>query len=679
MEMSAELSSLKGIGPKKFALLNKIGLFTIQDFIDYFPRKYIDRRSIVSLGEIKADMTCSIRATVIDFQVSSNYGKKDFLRIKATDGQFFIDILFFNARYVSGLFKHNREYIFYGKVAYGQNGFSMTHPDFTPTAKMSDSFLRVQPVYSLTDGLSQKDMIKISNLIFEQMKIANLLPESIIGKHKLCNREFAISNIHFPKGREEYKIAKYMLVFEEFFTLQLGLLMLKSKVEMKIGNEYHMTKDIKIKIDDFVSKIGYELTNAQKRVLGEVYSDLINDRVMNRLVQGDVGSGKTILAILAMYFAKLNGYQSALMVPTEILAEQHYESFCEMFKNIDIKVALLTRNSKSSILKEQIESGSIDIVIGTHALIQSDVNFKKLGLVVTDEQHRFGVNQRKVLSEKGKDSDVLVMTATPIPRTLSLILYGDIEISRIDEMPANRLPIITSRVYSNKLEQMYDYIRKEIDCGRQCYIVYPLVEESDTLDLKSVTQMYEELSKSEFRGYKTGLIHGKMKSKDKDAAMKAFESNETSILFATTVIEVGINVPNSSIIVIEHAERFGLAQLHQLRGRVGRGSYQSYCFLVSDSNSDLSKERLGIMCKSNNGFEIADKDLEIRGPGEVFGLRQHGLPEFNIADLLKNREILQVAQDSAKEYIKSEAFKTEFEASSVLYKKIDKMFNAFSI
>lgn len=676
MNQVMKLSSIKGIGPKKYTLLNKMGLYTVGDFIEYYPRRYIDRRNIVGLSEIKADMTCSVRAMVIDIQVSSRYGKKEYLKIKTSDGMFFLDVIFFNARYVSGLFKHHHEYIFYGKISYGQNGFTMTHPDFTPADKPSDLFTQIQPVYPLTEGISQKDMLKIAKNIFEYVHIEETLKESFRNDYHLIDRERAIKEIHFPTAREAYRVAKYRLVFEEFFTLQLGLLMLKSNIKDKKGNIYHMTPDIKGRIDDFVNRLPYEMTGAQKRVLSEIYSDMINEKVMNRLVQGDVGSGKTLLAMLAIYFAALNGYQSALMVPTEILAEQHYESFMELFGD-EINIALLTRSTSSTHVKDLIEKGLIHVVIGTHALIQKDVAFNNLGLVVTDEQHRFGVNQRQILASKGKTPDVLVMTATPIPRTLSLILYGDIDISRVDEMPSDRLPIKTSWVPTYKLPKMYDYIKEEIEKGRQCYIVYPLVEESDVLDLKSVTTMYEALSKEVFSAFKTGLIHGKLKSAEKDHVMKQFESGHIQILFATTVIEVGINVPNASIIVIEHAERFGLAQLHQLRGRVGRGKYQSYCFLVSDSQSALTKERLGIMTESNDGFEIADKDLEIRGPGEVFGLKQHGLPEFRIADLLKNKHILSEAQEAAKAFLKNK--NNTLKDGDPLMKQIDKMFDTFSI
>ncbi|WP_240842632.1 ATP-dependent DNA helicase RecG [Acidaminobacter sp. JC074] len=675
MYLKSKLSSIKGIGPKKYELLNKLGLYTVEDFVEFYPRRYIDRRHIVGLSEIQAEMTCTVRAFVIDIQSSMRYGKKDFLKIKTSDGSFFMDVVFFNARYVSSNFKFNREYLFYGKVTYGPGGFTMTHPDFTPADKPSELFTKIQPVYPLTEGLSQKDMVKIAQQVFADISLEETLPDKIIHDHQLMPREKSVGLIHFPQNRDSYKTAKYRLVFEEFLTLQLGLMLIKSDIKEKLGHAYHMTKEIKSSLDGLIGDLPYEMTGAQKRVLSEIYSDMINEKVMNRLVQGDVGSGKTLLSMLAIYFAVLNGYQCAMMAPTEILAEQHFESFKETFSGIDVSIGLLTRSTSKSGIKEDIASGKVNIIIGTHALIQEDVVFNNLGLVVTDEQHRFGVNQRTILSSKGESPDVLVMTATPIPRTLSLILYGDIDISKVDEMPANRLPIKTSRVPEYKIHRMYDYIKDEVDKGKQAYFVYPLVEESDLLDLKSVTTMYETLSKQVFSGYKTGMIHGKMKASEKDTVMKQFEKNEIQILFATTVIEVGINVPNATIMVIEHAERFGLAQLHQLRGRVGRGGDQSYCFLVSEGKSDVTQKRLGIMCDTNDGFVIADKDLEIRGPGEVFGLKQHGLPEFKLADLIKNKSILEVAQQVAIDMMKND----EITEEGLLMKRIHKMFDQFTI
>lgn len=675
MYLTTKLSELKGVGPKKYDLLKKLGLNTVGDFIECYPRRYIDRRHIIGLADIQVDMVCTVRATVIDLSVSKRYGKKEYLKIKTSDGMFFLDVVFFNARYVSGMFKINKTYLFYGKVSYGPTGLSMTHPDFCTADHPSEMFSKIQPVYPLTEGLTQKDMLKIAQQIFERSKCEETLPEWLLKAHKLMPRHESVLGIHFPEGREAYKVAKYRLIFEEFLTLQLGLMLLKTDIKSHKGHQYRMTPEIKGVLDDFTASLPFDMTGAQKRVLGEIYEDMLDGKVMNRLVQGDVGSGKTLLSMLAIYFAALNGYQSALMVPTEILAEQHYESFNKMFKETNLHIGMLTRTTSKTPIKDRIEDGTVDVVIGTHAIIQSDVKFHNLGLVITDEQHRFGVNQRTVLSQKGMAPDVLVMTATPIPRTLSLILYGDIDISKVDEMPADRLPIKTSHVPNHKLHKMYDYIKSNIDDGRQCYIVYPLVEDSEVLDLKSVTAMYETLSREVFKDYKTGMIHGKMTSKEKDSVMKSFEQNEIQILFATSVIEVGINVPNASIMVIEHAERFGLAQLHQLRGRVGRGKYQSYCFLVSDAQTQVAKERLGIMCKSNDGFVIADKDLEIRGPGEVFGLKQHGLPEFKIGDLIKNKNILETAQNVAKDMLKH----NKLERESLLMKQIQKKFDQFTI
>lgn len=679
MYMKTPLSEIKGVGPKKYALFNKLNLFRVEDLMTFYPRRYIDRRAIFSMGEVKVDMICTVRGTVIDLTTSRSYNKKDHLKIKITDGEFFMDIVFFNASYVSGLFKTKESYLFYGKVHFNMNSMTMTHPDFTLSEAPSELFLKVQPIYGLTEGLHQKDVFNTMNHIFDGLIIHETLPNNIIEQYKLCQYEEALKQIHFPLSRGAYKAAKYRLIFEEFFTLQLGLLMLKENITAHIGLDFKMTPPIKSKLDDFILSLPYKMTGAQERVLSEIYEDMLGQKVMNRLVQGDVGSGKTLLAMLAIYFSKLNGYQSALMVPTEILAEQHFESFQEAFKDLPIHIALLTRSTKNDLIKSQIASGVVDVVIGTHALIQDDVAFNNLGLVITDEQHRFGVNQRHVLSEKGVYPEVLVMTATPIPRTLSLILYGDIDISRVDEMPANRLAIKTSWIPKGKIEAMYDYIKKEVDQGRQCYFVYPLVEESEVLDLKAVTTMYDTLSKGPFKAYKTGMIHGKMKSKEKDRVMKAYENNEIHILFATTVIEVGINVPNASIMVIEHAERFGLAQLHQLRGRVGRGAYQSYCFLISDHYSEINKRRLKTMCQTNDGFKIADEDLEIRGPGEVFGLKQHGLPEFKIGDLIKHRDILEEAQEGAKAYFYDENFKENFKRDELLSEHIKDKFKQFSL
>ena len=679
MYLTSPLSEIKGVGPKKYDLFKKLNLFRVEDLLSYYPRRYVDRRHILSIAEIKKDMTCTVRGTVIDITASSPYGKKQHLKIKISDGQFFMDIIFFNAKYVSGLFKPGKTYLFYGRVVYNQASFAMTHPDFTSNEKPSDLFLRVQPIYGLTEGLHQKDVFNTVKHIFDSLIIQETLPQALMDEYNLCRYEEAIKNIHFPVSRGAYKAAKYRLIFEEFFVLQMGLLMLKKTITCHKGLDFKMTKAIKGALDAFIDHLSYEMTGAQKRVMTEIYEDMLDKKVMNRLIQGDVGSGKTLLAMLSIYFTKLNGYQSALMVPTEILAEQHFESFQEMFKDVDIHIGLLTRNTKNDLIKEQIASGVIDVVIGTHALIQEEITFKSLGLAITDEQHRFGVNQRHVLSEKGRFPEVLVMTATPIPRTLSLILYGDIDISRVDEMPANRLPIKTSWVPKQKIPSMYDFIRSKVLKGSQAYIVYPLVETSDVLDLKDVTSMYEALSKGPFKDLKTGLVHGRMKAKEKDEVMKAFEKNEISILFATTVIEVGINVPNATIMVIEHAERFGLAQLHQLRGRVGRGSTQSYCFFVSDQFSEINKKRLQIMCSTNDGFKIADQDLEIRGPGEVFGLKQHGLPEFKIGDLIKHKDILEAAQEAAKAYFYASDFKERLKENTLLYHNIERKFKQFSI
>ncbi len=657
VEVDMLLTEIKGVGKKKYSLLNKLGLYTVDDCIDFFPRRYIDRRMISSLSEIRVDENYTVRVKVIDKKVSGRYGK-EVLKIVTTDGEYFLNIIFFNARYITSSIKIGEEYLFYGKVTYSRNEYFIYHPDFTLSENPSELFKAVQPIYRLTEGIYNKDMLKIMKQVLEISYIEENLPETVLNEYKLMPREQSIKNLHFPNDKSEYKKAKYRMIFEEFFFLQLGLLLLKTRVKAERTNIYTYNKEKKDLIDKKIESLPFTMTNAQKKVIGEVFSDMLSDTIMNRLIQGDVGSGKTLIAMLSCYMTALNKMQAALMVPTSILAEQHYDSFEEFFKDVDVSIALMTANTKNENLLENIKNGTIDIVIGTHAIIRDDVVFNNLGLVITDEQHRFGVNQRLSLINKGCHPDVLVMTATPIPRTLSMILYGDIDVSIIDELPKGRKAVKTKFVPSSKIEDMYAYIRAEVKKGRQVYIVYPLVEDSETLDLKSASKMYEELSKEEFSDFKTGLLHGKMKPAEKEAIMREFEKNNIHILFSTTVIEVGINVPNASIMIIEHSERFGLAQLHQLRGRVGRGKYQSYCFLTSENLSKIAVERIKVMTETNDGFIIADKDLEIRGPGDYFGLKQHGLPEFKLADVIKHKDILNKAQRCANDFFHSEEMKS---------------------
>ncbi|MGL5695054.1 MAG: ATP-dependent DNA helicase RecG, partial [Peptostreptococcaceae bacterium] len=483
--------------------------------------------------------------------------------------------------------------------------------------------------------------------------IKEYLTKRIIDKYKLCSIDYAIRNIHSPQNKESFKIALYRIIFEEFLILQLGLFMFKNGVTEVEGIKFKENENLK----NITHSLPFKLTKAQDRALNEIIEDMESNKVMNRLVQGDVGSGKTVVALLSLANCVLNGYQGALMAPTEILAEQHYISLTETLKgfgmNVELLVGSLTKKQKEKVL-EKVKNKEIDILIGTHALIEDKVEFANLGIVITDEQHRFGVRQRGKLSDKGNNPDVLVMTATPIPRTLALILYGDLDISIIDELPPGRQPIDTIAVSKDKRDEAYNsLVRSEVEKGRQVYIVCPLVEESESIEAKAAVELVDELKQEYFSDLRVGLLHGKMKASEKDEIMKSFKNKELDILVSTTVIEVGVNVPNATLMIIENAERFGLAQLHQLRGRVGRGKHKSYCILIYASKSEVCRQRMAIMEETNDGFKISEKDLEIRGPGEFFGTRQHGLPELKIANIFKHMKILKIAQQEAR-YIMGE-------------------------
>ena len=515
----------------------------------------------------------------------------------------------------------------------------------------------IVPVYPSTKGLTQniiRSSIKAA-LELTDGKFEEVLPEWIKKEYSLLGLDYSISNIHFPKSNDDFIKARYRLVFEELFLLQLALLSVKNTLRKnKKAIKFQKNRE---KIEEFIKNIGFNLTNAQRKVFDEIEKDMESDKVMNRLVQGDVGSGKTIVAIIALYKAVINGYQGALMVPTEILARQHFETIHSLFLKEGIKVDLLvgsqTAKEKKNILKD-IEEGKTDVVIGTHAIIQDSVKFLRLGLVITDEQHRFGVRQRAVLSNKGNNPDMIVMTATPIPRTLALILYGDLDISIIDELPPGRKPVETYVVDNSMRKRINNFIRKKVLEGRQVYIVCPLIEESDSVDLKSAEKLAEKIKKDDFKDLNVGLIHGKMSGKDKENVMESFLKGEIDILVSTTVIEVGVNVPNAAVMVIENSERFGLSQLHQLRGRVGRSVHKSYCILYNEGKNKVAKERMKVMEKNSDGYIISRKDLEIRGPGEFFGTRQHGIPQLKIANLYNDMDILKKAQTAALDLIKKD-------------------------
>lgn len=648
------ISSLKGVGAKKTSKFNKLGLYTVADLLYYFPTTYENRKNLKTLNKVRHNEKATIIGKVCGKIQEITTKNKRILKLPIQDNTGIGYVIFYNSSYLKKIFKNNEKYYFYGNINIINGEVQINHPKFRNIQKESiEDFCSLTPKYPLINGLSQNEIITLQKKLISEYRITikEYLPSYILEKNKICDINYAIKNIHFPSSSRSLKVAKYRLVFEELFFLQFGLLMIKkNNIESNNGIKFDMFPQVQ----DLIDMLPFKLTNAQVNALNDIIKDMTSPKGMNRLIQGDVGSGKTIIALLAMYLSCLNGYQSTLMAPTEILAEQHFKTFENILKPLGIKVGVLTKSVKDrSKILEYIKRGKLDIIIGTHALIQDKVVFKNLGLVVTDEQHRFGVRQRSFLKQKGYNPDVLVMTATPIPRTLSLILYGDLDISIIDELPPGRKHVKTYHISPKETEKLYNFIKKEITKGRQAYIVCPLVEDSDKIDAQSAIDLYENLKDNYFNSNKLGLVHGKMNSEDKETIMKKFKSGEIEILITTTVIEVGVNVPNATIMVIQNAERFGLAQLHQLRGRVGRSSLQSYCFLISESNSKVTIERMKTMENTNNGFIIAEKDLKLRGPGDFFGTKQHGLPELKIADLFKHVNILKKSQEEALYIVKN--------------------------
>lgn len=654
MELNENVSVLKGIGPKKQAALKKLGIVTLEDLVGFFPRDYEDRRETKAIEALREDQPALVRAKV-ELVAKDPYkrGRKQVLRVLASDGTGNLELIFFNASYLTNTFQVGREYDFFGKPAVNYGKLQMVHPEYA--ASETGLIQGILPVYPLTSGISQKEMRAWQRTVLAGIpQIPEYLPEEIVERNNLCGCDYAISNVHFPKDKHRLLAAKYRLVFDELMALLLGLLAARQNAtEGRKGLVFH-SKDADAKA--YIDSLGYQLTGAQQRVVAEITEDLESGKAMNRLVQGDVGSGKTAVAEIALYKAVKSGYQGVFMAPTELLAKQHFGGLTKSFRLHGIKVGLLTGSmtakEKRRVL-EELTSGEIQILVGTHAIIQPDVAFQNLGLVITDEQHRFGVNQRTALSQKGNSPHVMVMTATPIPRTLAVVLYGDLDISIIDELPPGRQRIITKAIDETQRRVCYDFVEKGLDKGRQAYIVAPLIDESEVLDVKSAEQLYQEL-RDRIKGHRVALLHGAMKQKEKDDIMTRFYENEIQVLVSTVVIEVGINVPNATIMVIENAERFGLAQLHQLRGRVGRGKHRSYCVLISKKNSEIAAERANIMVSSQDGFYIAEQDLKLRGPGEIFGTRQHGVPDLAIADLARHTKILNDVKKEANRIIKED-------------------------
>ena len=653
IDLEKEIKFIKGVGPNRATLLNKLGIFNLKDLITYFPREHEDRGKAKGISELEDGEEALICAyPVARMNEIKIRGNLTLCKLIVRDETGTCQITWYNQSYLKNTFKPNERYKFFGKVSKKYGKVEMQSPVYELESSNKNTG-KIIPIYPLTYNLSQNTIRKIieNGLAEIDSKLEETLPNYILEKYNLYDYNTAIKQIHFPDNFANFNLAKKRLVFEELFSMQLALLSLKNKYEIKKpGIEF--SKDAKM--SDVINTLPFKPTKAQLRVLEEIDKDMESNKPMNRLLQGDVGSGKTVVALIAAYKAVKTGYQAVIMAPTAILATQHLETFEDILKNSGIKCELLisgiSKKKKTEIL-ERLESGDIDILIGTHAVLEENVKFNKLGLVVTDEQHRFGVRQRSTIVEKGNNPDVLVMTATPIPRTLALILYGDLDISIIDELPPNRKKIETYAVTKGMEQRVNNFVVKNVEEGRQCYVVCPLVEENEEIDAKSVMEIYESYKKEIFPNLKVEYLHGKMKQKEKDAIMEEFKNGNIDILISTTVIEVGVNVPNSNIMIIENAERFGLAQLHQLRGRVGRGEYQSYCILKYQGNSQIIRERMKVISSTNDGFVISEKDLELRGSGEFFGTKQHGIPEFKIANLFEDIGILKQVQGIAMEII----------------------------
>ncbi len=662
LSLSTPLTVLKGIGPKKAEALSIDGLSTIDQLLHYYPRKYLDRTTLTLLSKLSGGQNVNVIGTIQSIKMRK--GKfKYFLESIIYDGYGYLTLRWFNgAKYIKKALKIGDKLAVSGKVEF-YNGYQIIHPDFEKLKEDEDPINTgsIIPIYPLTsnlknNGIDSRFLRRIIKTIKKSsISINDHFEKNFLLETNLIELKRALNDIHFAKSLIDLNRAIERLKFDEHFFLQLYLAF-KNQKNLKIKSKpcFQNSKfDKKI-----IEALSFELTEAQHRAHTQIKNSLTNSSPMNCLLQGDVGSGKTIVSILASSIAVESNFQVAIMAPTEILARQHLKSFKKEFDPLKITCALLTggmaRKERDKII-ESLNNGKIDLVIGTHALIQKDVKFKKLGLVIIDEQHRFGVNQRRKLVEKGNNPHFLAMTATPIPRTLAITLYGDMDLCIIDEMPKNRKPVITKVIDENRLKRVYDFMAKEVVLGRQCMIVYPLVEETEKSDLIAATEMYEELSKNEFSNLEVGLIHGKMEKTEKDSIMNNFSANNINILISTTVIEVGIDVPNSTIMLIEHAERFGLTQLHQLRGRVGRGKNKSFCILVRRSFSENAKKRLNIMEETNDGFVIADEDLKIRGPGEFFGIRQSGYLSFKIANMKTDGSLIQKARKLAKEIIKHDS------------------------
>lgn len=672
MDFSTDIKYVKGVGDVCAGLFGKLGVGTVYELLYNFPRDYEDWSKITPIMQSPFGEECCVKARIINAPEAFRAKNGSMLyKAAATDGEGILLLTFFNNKYVVNQLLENEEYLFFGKI--NQNltgGREMLSPRFA----VFEGHDKIRPIYRQTEKLTSKKIEQVVANALSAMRggIEDSLPDYIINKYRLMPLEESLRNIHFPESEERLRLARRRLIFEELLQMQLGLLFLRSADRRDTAMQ--ITDD---KTQEFYSFLPYEPTSAQKRCVDECIDDMRGLKPMNRLLQGDVGSGKTTVAAALIYTAVKNGFQCALMAPTEVLAEQHGDSLSTLFGG-RVNIAVLTgsvRASRKKKIKEGLLDGSIDLVVGTHAIISGDVEFRRLGLVITDEQHRFGVRQRTALAEKGENPHILVMSATPIPRTLGLIIYGDLDISVLDELPKGRQPIATYCVTGDYHKRLYKFIKKHLDEGRQAYIICPLVEEGET-ELVPAQEYAQLLSQGEFSGYSVGLLHGKMKPKQKEQVMRDFAKGRIQLLVATVVVEVGVDVPNAAVMLIENAERFGLSQLHQLRGRIGRGKYKSTCVLITDAQNDEAKKRMDIMCKTTDGFKIAEEDLKQRGPGDFLGSRQHGLPELRLANIVTDTKILYAAKQQADDILTADP-ELSLPEHKNLKKDMERMFDKF--
>ena len=653
-KLTDPITILKGVGPTKAKQFAQLNIYTLQDLICHFPRGYEDRTRLVTIEKLEVDKPACFKAMVMNTPRTAHIRKGlDVTKVQVADRTGRLNLTFFNQKYTTGKLRYGQEYIFYGAVSGDFIGYNMTSPVFEELGSEPVTTRRVLPIYPLTAGLSNAAVLKA---VRQALAIcdppAEILPESVRKKYGILGADRAYTAIHEPTSMEEAEMAKKRLIFEEFFVFSAGLSLMRAARSQKKTPVWHNTD-----LQPFEKRLPFALTGAQRRAIRELVEDVQRGTPMNRLVQGDVGSGKTMVAAAGAWLAVQNGKQAAMMAPTEILAEQHYRSLKGLLEPLGVNICLLTGSmtpKNKKLTRQAIEDGSVDLVIGTHALVSESTVFHDLGLVIADEQHRFGVAQRSALSAKGADPHLLVMSATPIPRTLALIMYGDLEVSILDELPPGRQQVDTFLVGESYRSRINAFIRKQVAEGHQCFVVCPAVEENGDLDIKAATVWAETLQQTVFPDLKVALLHGQMKGSQKDGVMAAFARQEADVLVATTVIEVGVDVPNATLMVIEDADRFGLSQLHQLRGRVGRGSAKSYCILTTHNQNQQTADRLKAFCATTDGFRIAEEDLKLRGPGDFFGARQSGMPVFRVANLSCDLQTLKQAQEASQSWIEQE-------------------------